>query len=210
MTGETTAPAPISDLLAAIESIPRFAPVGLAQRDLIVRGVRDLAARVETLEQENAMLESSRNLTMRLARDVQDRVETLTALLEKHGGHAPGCFREKLFGADGCICGWDQVRADLTDVALTRIAGQSTTEQPMTLDQLREKAENAKTKHEEWFIAAYNQQDFNAAWTPEVALAFVEYVQANEAWVASGDGWAEAKAAQEASERLFSLLGEQP
>ena len=99
---EPTVPVPIPDLLAAIERIPHVTPMKREQRDLIVRGVRDLAA----------------------------RVETLTALLEKHGGHAPGCFREKLFGAEGCICGWDQVRAELTDDALARIAVQSTTETP--------------------------------------------------------------------------------
>lgn len=105
VTGEPTVPVPISDLLAFIDEFEHYDVVGWGdpdEQEMIVRGVRDLAA----------------------------RVETLTALLEKHGGHAPGCFREKLFGAEGCICGWDQVRAELTDDALARIAVQSTTETP--------------------------------------------------------------------------------
>lgn len=102
----------------------------------------------------------------------------------------------------------------------------------MTLDQLREKAENSTPgpwvlDTEEcsvvvWrgglpvFVAeTWEQQDsdFIAAFNPEVALAFVEYVQANEELrdgLSTGRRLPAYRAFVEARARLFSLLGEQP
>lgn len=106
----------------------------------------------------------------------------------------------------------------------------------MTLDQLREKAENATPgpwvlDTEEcsvvvWrgglpvFVAeTWEQQDsdFVAAFNPEVALAFVEYVQAHQeageairAGTSASDLVRTAKRFNAAEARLLSLLGEQP
>ena len=85
----------------------------------------------------------------------------------------------------------------------------------MTLDQLREKAENAKKMHEEWFEAAFHRQDFHEAFTPDLALALVEYVQAHQKlrhapWPTLGMAeyrdWVQAFSDAEA--RLLGLLGE--
>lgn len=65
----------------------------------------------------------------------------------------------------------------------------------MTLDQLRE--------------AAFNN-DVSGV-TPQLALAFIEYVHANQkATVRLFGSMAEARAFNASEDRLFSLLGEQP
>lgn len=120
----------------------------------------------------------------------------------------------------------------------------------MTLDQLREKAENATPgpwgeyvadcdsfmstfyvgkPNGEWPLkpdevvvvtgcngCAYGQtrdedSAFIAAFNPEIALAFIEYVHANQkATVRLFGSMAEARAFNASEDRLFSLLGEQP
>ena len=103
MTGEPTVPAPIPDLLAAIDTLDLLNATGAEKvigvrretAELIIRGVRDLAARVETLE--------ARETRMREA-------------LEGIAGHGRSC--NVFNGRSGCNCGYERARAAL--------AGQST------------------------------------------------------------------------------------
>lgn len=89
----------------------------------------------------------------------------------------------------------------------------------MTLDQLREKAENVirASVTRDYALQTQTRREFRDEFTAEVALALVEYVQANEAYdQAAAEAmhqdsaiYERAKAAfDDARARLFGLLGE--